>query len=173
VRPLSRYRRVLRFALVGLTCFAVQYVALRLLTRVGLPATPADAVGFLLSAQLNFTLSSLFTWADRKDLFARPLVGRWFSYNASILVTLAINAGVFQLCRPIGELAASALGVAVGAAGNYVLCDLLVFRDRRGERSAAAGVTLPSQPSSSPSPSPSPSSAADVELLTAVAEERR
>lgn len=163
MRPLSQYRRVLRFVLVGITCFAVQYVALRLLTRLGLPATPADAVGFLLSAQLNFTLSSLFTWADRKDLFARPLVGRWLSYNASIVVTLAINAGVFQLCRPFGELAASALGVAVGAVGNYLLCDLLVFRNRRGERTAAAAdIVLPS-----------PSSAADVELVTALAEERR
>ena len=137
VRSLPQYRRVLRFALVGMVCFAVQYVALRTLTRVGVPATPADALGFLLSAQLNFTLSSLFTWADRTDAFARSLTGRWLSYNASIVITLTINAGVFQLCRPLGELAASALGVVVGAAGNYVLCDLFVFRGRRGARTAA------------------------------------
>ncbi len=141
--PISQYRRALRFALVGVVCFAVQYVALRLLISTGLPATPADAIGFFLSAQLNFTLSTFFTWADRKELFARSLAGRWFAYNASILITLAINTGVFQLCRPLGELAASAVGVVVGAAGNYVLCDLLVFRGRRGARAAAGLVAAP------------------------------
>lgn len=140
--PLSQYRRALRFALVGVACFTVQYVFLRLLISAGLPATPADAIGFFLSAQLNFTLSTFFTWADRKELFARALAGRWIAYNASILITLAINAGVFQLCRPLGELAASAAGVVVGAAGNYVLCDLLVFRGRRGARAAASSVAV-------------------------------
>jgi putative flippase GtrA len=129
--------RALRFALVGVLCFAVQYLALRILTAAGMSATPADAFGFLLSAQLNFTLSTFFTWGDRKDTFTRPLRVRWASFNGSILITLSINTGIFQLCRPIGELPASALGVIVGAAGNYVLCDLLVFRSR-GTRIATA-----------------------------------
>jgi len=137
--PLFRgHRRALRFALVGVLCFGVQYLALRLLVAAGLSATPADAVGFLLSAQLNFTLSSLFTWGDRQHTFTGTLRTRWASFNASVLVTLALNTGVFQLCRPMGDLPASAFGVIVGAVGNYALCDLLVFRTHSRTRTAVA-----------------------------------
>jgi putative flippase GtrA len=83
----------------------------------------------------------LFTWGDRKGAFTRSLGTRWFSYNVSILLTLAINTGVFQLCRPLGDLAASALGVIVGSAGNYALCDIVVFRGRRGALPTAAPAT--------------------------------
>jgi putative flippase GtrA len=132
----QKYRRALRFAAVGIVCFSVQYLVLKLLTAAGLPAAVADALGFALSAQLNFTLSTSFTWGDRQGTFSRSLGALWLSFNASILVTLAINTGVFQLCRPLGDLAASALGVLVGAVGNYVLCDIVVFRGRRGAQPA-------------------------------------
>jgi putative flippase GtrA len=138
---LQKYRRALRFTAVGIVCFSVQYLVLRLFTAAGVQATVADAVGFALSAQLNFTLSSLFTWGDRKGDFSRSPGTRWVSYNASILLTLAINTGVFQLCRPLGYLAASALGVLVGSVGNYVLCDIVVFRGRRGAQTVTAPAT--------------------------------
>ncbi|HEV3174122.1 MAG TPA: GtrA family protein [Actinocrinis sp.] len=122
----------MRFAAVGIVCFSLQYLVLRLFTAAGVPATAADALGFALSAQLNFTLSTLFTWGDRKGAFTSSVRTRWLSFNASILLTLAINTGVFQLCRPLGDLGASALGVLVAAVGNYALCDIVVFRGRRG-----------------------------------------
>jgi putative flippase GtrA len=141
MRPLFRgHRRALRFALVGVLCFGVQYLALRLLVAAGLSATPADAVGFLLSAQLNFTLSMLFTWGDRKKAFTGTQRTRWASFNASVLITLALNTGVFQLCRPIGDLPASAFGVIVGAVGNYAICDLLVFRTHSRTRTRTTAV---------------------------------
>jgi putative flippase GtrA len=138
---LQKYRRALRFMAVGIVCFSVQYLVLRLLTAAGVQATVADALGFALSAQLNFTLSMLFTWGDRKGAFTRSPGTRWVSYNASILLTLAINTGVFQLCRPLGYLAASALGVIVGSVGNYALCDIVVFRGRRGAQPTTAPAT--------------------------------
>lgn len=135
---LQKYRRALRFAAVGVVCFSVQYLVLRLFVTAGVEATVADALGFALSAQLNFTLSSLFTWGDRKGAFTRSPGTRWLSFNASILLTLAINTGVFQVSRPLGYLAASALGVFAGALGNYALCDIVVFRGRRGAQPATA-----------------------------------
>jgi putative flippase GtrA len=138
---LQKYRRALRFAAVGIVCFSLQYLLLRLFKAVGVQVTAADALGFALSAQLNFALSMLFTWGDRKGAFTRSPGTRWASYNASILLTLAINTGVFQLCRPLGDLGASALGVFVGAVGNYALCDIVVFRGRRGTQPTTAPAT--------------------------------
>ena len=140
----QKYHRALRFAAVGIVCFSVQFLVLKLLIAAGTPAAAADAVGFALSAQLNFTLSTFFTWGDRQGTLTRSLGALWLSFNASILLTLAINTGVFQLCRPLGDLPASALGVLVGSVGNYALCDILVFRGRRGAQPTTP-VTAPAR----------------------------
>ena len=147
MRPLLGGRtRALKFALVGALCFAVQYLALLLLARTGLVRPLADGAGFLLSAQLNFALSTAFTWRDRRGARARGLVARWASFNLTALLGLAINTGVFSLLYPsLGNLAASALGVLAGAGCNYLVLDLLVFRRRPAAPAPAphAAVRLP------------------------------
>ena len=64
VRWWAHLRKV-RFAMVGAACFGFQYVLLRSLTAVGVPRPVGNGLGFALSAQVNFVLSSVFTWRDR------------------------------------------------------------------------------------------------------------
>ena len=71
--------RPLRFALTGGLAGLLQLGLLALLTRRGWPATPANAVAFLLAAQVNFAVSSLFTWRDRWR--TAPLWRRWLAVH--------------------------------------------------------------------------------------------
>src|SRR5919197_4098509 len=62
----TRAARPLRFALTGGLAGLLQLGLLALLMGRGWPAAPANAVAFLLAAQVNFALSSVFTWRDRR-----------------------------------------------------------------------------------------------------------
>jgi putative flippase GtrA len=131
----------LLFVCVGATCFLAQYGTLTVLGAVGVYRPLANAVGFLLSAQLNFALSSRLTWRDRPAGTARALWVRLISYNGTALLSLAVNTGVFAVTyHRVGNLMAAALGVGCGMCVTYLVCDLLIFRDRR-RRPAALRVT--------------------------------
>ncbi|MFC4113151.1 GtrA family protein [Nonomuraea zeae] len=125
--------RILRFVTVGSFCFSFQYVCAVLLAGLGAPWPLSNAAGFLLSAQLNFLLSSGWTWRDRPPGWARSaLRRRWASYNATAVLALAINTAVFSVSyRALGALPAAALGVLTGSVANYLICDRAVFRMRR------------------------------------------
>ena len=128
--------RPLRFALTGALAGLFQLGLLALLTGRGWPAVPANAVAFLLAAQVNFALSSLFTWRDRR-LPASPW-RRWLLFHGSIAAMAVLNGLVFLATHTVlPALAASAAGIAVAALGNFVLGDRLVFR----------ALPAPSQPS--------------------------
>jgi putative flippase GtrA len=146
--------RVLRFALVGAVCFAAQFTVLRLLTAVGVAQPLGNAIGFLLSAQLNYALSSGFTWGDRRGAVQRAALARLLSFNGATLIGLAINTAVFTLCyRSLGALPASALGVLVGSASNFLICDLMVIRRRAGRhRRRSARVNPPLTTAAKPRP---------------------
>ncbi len=126
--------RLARFALVGTVAGGVQLGLLAVLLVAGLAALPANAIAFLLSAQLNFALSTLFIWGDR-DAGARPvrgLVRRWLAFHLSIAGTALLNQAVFVLARAaMPDLPASALGIGVGAAVNFAVQDRFVFRRTR------------------------------------------
>ncbi|MGH2583650.1 MAG: GtrA family protein [Dehalococcoidia bacterium] len=95
----------------------------------GWRAIPANAVAFLLSAQLNFALSRWFTWGDRRKLGPAR---RWLAFHGSIAGTALLNQCVFvvaQVATP--DLVASALGIGAAAVVNFLLQDRLVFRGRR------------------------------------------
>jgi putative flippase GtrA len=118
--------RPLRFALTGGLAGLLQLGLLALLTGHGWPTAPANAVAFLLAAQVNFALSSLFTWRDRRR--AVPLWRRWLAFHGAIAATALVNQSVFLAARTVlPTLVASAAGIAVAAVGNYVLADRLVF----------------------------------------------
>lgn len=128
----GRFKRALTFGLVGLVCFAAQYGVAWSIVRIGVSWPIGNAFAFFLSAQLNFVLSSLFTWRDRGA--RRWTVRRWISYNGTVLVALAVNSAVFTAIYPLaGSLPASAVGVLAGAAANYLICNYLVFRARPAE----------------------------------------
>lgn len=127
----KRGKRQFLFVSVGATCFLAQYCTLTVLTTVGMNRPLANALGFVLSAQLNFVLSSRLTWRDRPGGSARALWARLASYNGTALISLAVNTAVFSLIyQRVGNLAAAAAGVISGMCVTYLVCDLLIFRDR-------------------------------------------
>ena len=58
--------RLARFALTGGACSVLQLALLYALELLGWNPTAANAVGYLVPAQLNFVLSSWFIWGDRQ-----------------------------------------------------------------------------------------------------------
>ncbi|GIF24621.1 hypothetical protein Ate02nite_73510 [Paractinoplanes tereljensis] len=129
--------RVFRFALVGTFCFAVQYSIMVSLAAGGVDLSVGNAVGFVVSAQVNFLLSSAFTWGGA----VRVSWVRWASYNSTALVGLAVNTTVFGLVHgAVGSLVGTAAGVGAGAVFTYLVCHLLIFR--QGRRIAAAEVEV-------------------------------
>jgi putative flippase GtrA len=102
---------------------------LSLMVRLGIYRPIANAVSFAISAQLNFLLSSQFTWRDRPAANRRGTGGRWLAYNATALASLGFNTGVFVAAyRAIGTMQAAALGVVTGTCLVFLTCNLLVFR---------------------------------------------
>jgi putative flippase GtrA len=142
--------------LVGATCFVLQYAVLRALSGAGLARPVANGIGFVLSAQANFLLSSVFTWADRvpsdaleKGISRRPLntnCRRWVSYNGTVAVALAVNTVAFAVAdRMVGALAAALAGVAAGTVVTYLICDRLIFATRATRTTRVAGATESTQ----------------------------
>ena len=129
----SPVARPLRFALTGGLAGLLQLGLLALLVGRGWPSAPANVVAFLLAAQVNFAVSSLFTWRDRRR--TAPLWRHWLAFHGAIAAMALVNQGVFLAARTaLPALAASAAGIAVAAVGNYLLGDRLVF----GARGTAA-----------------------------------
>jgi putative flippase GtrA len=124
-------KRHILFVSVGATCFLTQYVALTAMAAAGLNRPLANALGFVLSAQLNFVLSSLLTWRDRRARSTQTLWIRLASYNCTALISLAVNTAAFSLVyQQVGNLAAAAFGVICGMCVTYLVCDLFIFRER-------------------------------------------
>jgi putative flippase GtrA len=93
--------------------------------------TLANALGFAGSAQLNYLLSALFTWGDRRPSRALSIKS-WLSYNATVLIALTVNTAVFAAARlAVHPLVASLLGVIFGAAFTYSICNFVIFRSRK------------------------------------------
>ncbi|WP_199256257.1 GtrA family protein [Mycolicibacterium mengxianglii] len=127
--------RIVCFVLVGLVCLAVQFAIFHLL-QPKLHLYAAEVVAFLTSAQLNFALSHLFTWRDRRG--ARRVVLRWAKFNLSALLAVtAVNGTTFWLLTAAGlplwlaMLAAN----AVTALWSFSMNHFVVFRQYR-DRSA-------------------------------------
>lgn len=119
--------RPVRFALTGGSGALLQLLTLKLLLDAGWHALPANGVAFLLSAQLNFALSTLFTWWDRGT--SLPLWRRWLVFHGAISSMAVVNMLVFAAARvALPDLAAAASGTAVAAIGNFFIGDRLVFR---------------------------------------------
>jgi putative flippase GtrA len=137
---LTTAARPLRFAATGLTAGLVQLGLLAVLTGLGWPDLVANLVAFALAAQVNFALSTRFTWRDRLD--GRSLWGRWLAFHGAIVGMALVNLAVFALARTaLPAVAASAAGIAAAAIGNFVLGDRIVFRAQRlgvGASDAAA-----------------------------------
>jgi putative flippase GtrA len=124
---LSPHGRALRFAMIGGLAGLTQIGLLQLFTDQGMDALLANAIAFIMAAQLNFVLSSVFTWADRRP--AHAMWRRWSAFHGSIASMAVVNMIVFALARTVmPDLAASATGIGAAAMGNFFIGDRLVFR---------------------------------------------
>ena len=128
--------RLARFTSVGLCCFAVQAGILLVLREAHIPLTLANAAGFAISAQVNFLLSTHFTWADRRIPFAetKATAARWVSFQATAGLALAFNTGVFALAvRIVDPVVAAGVGVGTGALLTFLASNYLIFRKRNAD----------------------------------------
>jgi putative flippase GtrA len=125
--------RIIRFALVGASCYLVQLGLMQGLKH-SMHLYCADLIGFLASAQLNFILSQVFTWGDRRH--AESLIMRWTKFNASALVSVSIvNALVFWLLVEIGLSVWLAMLIANAASTvcTFLLNHFVVFKAERNQ----------------------------------------
>jgi putative flippase GtrA len=123
----SPLARPLRFAGTGVAAGGLQLTILAVLTARGWDALPANVVAFVVAAQFNFLMSNVVTWRDRH--LTGSIRRRWLLFHASIALMALVNMLVFVAARDlVPALAASALGIAAGACGNYFAGDRLIFR---------------------------------------------
>ena len=125
--PATFEAHAVRFAITGGACAAFQLALFVALDAAGTSGLAANAIAFAVAAQLNFVLSSRFTWSDRRR--SGPIAWRWLAFIGAISGTAALNLGVFALAQPlVGDLRASALGIAAAAVVNFVVGDRAIFR---------------------------------------------
>lgn len=132
--------RPLRFGLTGASAGLVQLGLLRWMTAAEVHPLLSHGVGFLIAAQANFQLSQAFTWADRPADGAADgaLWLRWARFHLAISGTALLNMLVFAAAHAVApDITASALGIGVAAALNFLLADRVVFRAPGGDVDAA------------------------------------
>jgi putative flippase GtrA len=131
---LARSQRLAVFAAVGGLCFSVQFGLLWTLARASLvPVWVCNAIAFFLSAQLNCALSRSITWKDRCQV---PQGTFWQSlgpYNLIALLSLGLNTCGFLAAEQMTQtlLLPQATGAALGMGFTYLVCNNLLFREKR------------------------------------------
>jgi putative flippase GtrA len=126
--------RVLRFGAVGITCYLIQLGLVHAL-HGAISLYLADVLAFLVSAQVNFALSQLFTWGDRQEAESLPVRLLKFNVNALISVTV-VNASVFWLLVHTGLAfwAAMLLANAVTACWTFMTNHFFVFKAEQNKQ---------------------------------------
>jgi len=126
-------RRLRRFASTGIAAAIVQLLLLDRFDDAGWQPLLANALALLLSTQVNFILSYLYTWGDRRpgDESTHAIGVRWLEYHSSAAVAAVLNMAIFAVVRlTLPLLLASALGTAGAATINFIAGDRIVFRHR-------------------------------------------
>lgn len=122
--------RLGRFAVTGVIAAAVQLGVLHVLTADDWNALLANGLGMAAAAQVNFTLSSIFTWRDRWE--REGLTKRWSMYQLTILISAIVNMLVFIVARLVVEQTfAAIIGILAAATLNFAAGDRLIFRLKR------------------------------------------
>lgn len=130
--------RLVRFAIVGLLCLGLQYLIVELLhIELGYSAFLSDAIGFAISAQLNFLLSNQFSWGDAPRVRGRALLARWRNFLGVAALATVINASVYAgTHRQMGTLAAIVCASVVSTTWTFLLNHYFVFQSARGRLSS-------------------------------------
>ena len=124
------------------------------MVHLGADRPVANALGFAISAQLNFLLNSKLTWRDRPAVGRRGTGTRWLAYNGTAFVSLICNTAVFTVSyRAVGTTPAAALGVLTGTCIVYLTCNLLVFRGTLAKAGLPGRTAAPAK-TGTPGPQP-------------------
>ena len=67
-------QRLVRFGIVAGTCTVLQLLLMLGLVALGVDSLVANGIGFVLSAQVNFALSAIFTYRDRQITWSRAII---------------------------------------------------------------------------------------------------
>jgi len=138
-QPAER-QRFLRFAVVGASGVLINFAFLTLglwaFASLG-PASceaAASALGILVSIFTNFLLNDVWTWGDRKKgTRKRDVAWRFSTYAVGAGIAAALQFGIAALFRSaLGAhvYLAQAAGIAVGTVVNYLISNLVVFKDK-------------------------------------------
>ncbi len=122
-------QRAVLFGLVGASGVIVNLAALRLALAGRTPFIIAEAAAALLAMVSNFLINNAVTYRDRR-LAGGALLGGFARFAALCGVGLVINVAVADLAHHLGAVwwLAALLGVALGAAWNYVSTAVGVWR---------------------------------------------
>jgi putative flippase GtrA len=126
-------KRLVKFACVGAVCFAVQVTILREFEGRW-PPVLANAVGFVVSAQLNFLLSSRITWRDVKRTTVSGRLATWLGFNANVLLVAGLNALLFALAHDVcgmPNMVATTIATGLSTIYTYLINHNVVFRPER------------------------------------------
>jgi glycosyltransferase involved in cell wall biosynthesis/putative flippase GtrA len=132
--------------MVTVSCALLQLLILEFLNHLSVDPVLANGIGFVVSAQVNFALSALFTWRDRKPRLASHAkspkaatagvwVARWAKFNITALGALIINEVVFTIALHAGVklIAGSAAGILSGTIITFSINHFVIFRNRARE----------------------------------------
>jgi dolichol-phosphate mannosyltransferase len=122
----AKFRRALRFGVVGATGTAVNTAVLYLLARgVGLPLPVSSALAVELAITSNYLLNDRWTFATRRRSFRR-----FAKFNVASLTGLCLNVTTVWLLARSGVyfLAANLVGIAAAVVANYVFSVAWVWR---------------------------------------------
>lgn len=119
-------KRLVRMGLVGLFCFLVQIGIMFGLVQWGWRGVVSNALGFAVSAQLNFSLCTLLVWPG-PHLFG--VVRRWLSFNTVVLIALAVNSVAFAATEQVSRslLLASIVALVASFAVSFTANNRITF----------------------------------------------
>lgn len=126
-------RRIAKFGAVGLLCLCFQLVVMKLIEPF-VPVLAANAIGFIISAQLNFTLSYLFTWSDSKRQRGWRLAATWSGYCLVAVGATFINSAAFAALHILLRARIDVIAIFATIASTcctFVFNHFFVFRPKR------------------------------------------
>jgi putative flippase GtrA len=124
-------RQASRFGLVGLINTAVGLSLIWLAMASGLPAIPANAIGYLVGIMVSFMLNRAWTFRldGRKQVRASVAFRRFFiAAGAAWILNIAVVWSGLELTG-ISPYLLQLFGVATYSASFFVMCRTWVFTD--------------------------------------------
>lgn len=133
--------RILRFGSVGGICALVQILLLYVLVQY-FPLLTSNAIGFFVSAQLNFFLSYFFTWRDSARKSGLGLFTTWLRFNGVVLMAASINTLAFAVLKntlSLPSIIAVTGAIIISTSCTFLINHFFVLRPERSNNESLTG----------------------------------